>query len=138
MRMKGLMAFQWIELVERRLTDEGSFRAGFSFPAGSPWFSGHFPQAPVLPGIALLAAAVESVRSFSEMRGSRVEITAIKRIRFKQLIGPNTPMRIEVLSDRDPLRYRFKIVARDDQTVCSGFVTVAPSPEDRTSSQKPP
>jgi hypothetical protein len=37
--------------------------------AASPWFSGHFPDEPILPGIAILSMVSEVIRQVASERG---------------------------------------------------------------------
>lgn len=83
----------------------------------SPWFSGHFPGDPVLPGIAQLAMVFDAV---SRIHKDIQKISEIKRVRFKQLIRPDDPMELTITScSAGPDHYTFKIMVRGD-LACSG------------------
>ncbi len=91
---------------------------------GSPWFSGHFPGWPILPGVAMLSMVGEAVRHDERKRGVKVRINGVKRVRFRQPIRPDDPISIS-LSRTEGERensYNFKIVVRQD-IACSGVMT---------------
>ena len=93
---------------------------------GSPWFSGHFPGWPILPGIAMLSMVGEAVRHDERTRGMTVKITGVKRVRFRQPIRPDDPISISLSrteGDRED-SYNFKIVVRRD-IACTGVMTAA-------------
>jgi 3-hydroxyacyl-[acyl-carrier-protein] dehydratase len=91
---------------------------------GSPWFSGHFPGWPILPGIAMLSMVGETVQRDEHKRGMKVRITGVKRVRFRQPIRPDDPISISLVrteGDREN-SYNFKIVVRHD-IACTGIMT---------------
>lgn len=106
--------------IERSASDEVA--AEGDVPADSPWFSGHFPHEPILPGIAQLAMVFDAVRQAVGAE-SEVRFTEIRRIRFKRIIRPGDRVRVQVA----PVKpggdaYAFKIMV-DDEIACSGNVT---------------
>ena len=86
---------------------------------GSPWFSGHFPDDPVLPGIAQIAMAFEAVK---HLRGGDAKITEVKKIRFKQIIKPNDRVTINV-SPTKGNTYKFRILSKGE-LACNGILSV--------------
>lgn len=83
-----------IAITSREETAAGAVaEAQVSVPAESPWFDGHFPGMPLLPGIAQLAM-VESV-----IKGAftpTLSAARFSRVRFKLKIGPATPVTVKV------------------------------------------
>ena len=51
----------------------------------SPWFVGHFPDFPVLPGIAQLKMVVDML---AESLGKDLHILSVSRVKFKKLVVP--------------------------------------------------
>ena len=87
----------------------------------SPWFSGHFPDDPILPGIAQLTMVFDVIRQVHE---DIRNISEIRRVRFKQVIRPDDPMDLTIipcLAGSD--HYSFKIMVRGD-LACSGTMIV--------------
>ena len=58
---------------------------------GSPWFDGHFPGQPILPGIAMIAMAFDAAREKEAREGNRIRLKAVKRVRFKKPVRPDEP-----------------------------------------------
>jgi len=50
----------------------------------SPWFDGHFPENPTLPGIAQLEMAIDTIRLVSK---KNLSVTGFRKVRFKRLYG---------------------------------------------------
>ena len=87
--------------------------AQVSFPEDSPWFDGHFPGRPVLPGIAQLALVSEILR---RGLGQDLRIASISRVRFKQVVRPDEILEVVVRPGRDPEKsFDFRISRRDQQ-----------------------
>ena len=84
---------------------EGLFRGRRSFPADEPFFAGHFPGLPVVPGVFLLEAMAECVRAglAEENTGLPAENTGLPaentgragELRFRGATGVRFRRRIE-------------------------------------------
>lgn len=86
----------WLPLAGFRITPEGSWESRVRFGPASEWFSGHFEDSPLLPGVALLALASETVKRQAYENGRVLEIFGFSRVRFKQLVLPDEELRIAV------------------------------------------
>ena len=87
----------------------------------SPWFSGHFPDDPILPGIAQLEMALDGIKRLNQ---KNLRISGARKVRFKQFIRPNDKIKIKVvLRQGDALSYSFRIVV-DEEMACNGILTV--------------
>ena len=87
----------------------------------SPWFSGHFPGEPILPGVAQLEMAFDAIKRFNR---KNLRLSGVKRIRFKQVIRPDDKLRITVAPHkRDALSYLFRIMA-NGELVSNGVLMV--------------
>ncbi len=108
----------WYTLTQVHPAESDEIEAEAVIPADSPWFSGHFPGDPILPGIAQLSMALETLRAAS---ASEIKITGIKRIRFKQIIRPDDRVRVFIRPDKragEPF-WTFRILI-GDEIACSG------------------
>ncbi len=100
----------------------------------SPWFSGHFPGEPILPGIAQLAMVVEAVEA--EL-GQAVKMSAFKRVRFRRIIQPDDPIAILVTPrEEEPPTYTFKIEV-EGENACSGILVMEKRKNSRIRRKKP-
>lgn len=92
----------------------------------SPWFDGHFPGVPILPGIAQLGMVSDLMKWRAGRKGAAIAISSFSRVRFRRLIRPDDIITVTITrEDGDPSAYKFRIVA-NGQLACSGqFMTAA-------------
>jgi beta-hydroxyacyl-ACP dehydratase FabZ len=97
-------------LVDRILETDGStYMVGLkNVTINEPFFQGHFPEHPVMPGVLLVEAlaqvGVVLLLSRDETRDSKlVYFSSINRCRFRQPVVPGDQLRMEVtvLKQRD-------------------------------------
>lgn len=89
--------------------------------AASAWFDGHFPGMPVLPGIAQLAMARDAIAA---AMGKNIQVSGIRRIRFKRKIGPGERLTVTVCPQRAAGAFAFRILA-ESEVACTGIMMVA-------------
>ncbi len=82
----------------------------------SPWFSGHFPDDPIYPGIAQLKMVVDLL---AESMPDTMYMSGLSRIKFRKIVRPDDVLDISVSSDNKEDSYTFKITSGDED-VCSG------------------
>ena len=87
----------------------------------SPWFSGHFPDNPILPGVAQLEMIVTLI---SETIGMPVKLTGMSRVKFRKIVRPGDLLDIQVAPGTKKDQYTFKIIG-DNEDVCSGSIFLA-------------
>jgi 3-hydroxyacyl-[acyl-carrier-protein] dehydratase len=111
----------WYDLEVRKADDGDVLTAEVHIPPGSRWFDGHFPGAPVLPGIAQLGMVFDLIRyAFNQP----IRVSEVSRVRFKQIVGPDD--RLAVTAVPRPARpgsYVFRIT-KGNELVCSGTMVV--------------
>ncbi len=127
----------WSKVVFRSGADGSDLEAAVDLPADSPWFDGHFPGRPVLPGVAWLVLAAQAAREHERCRGRRVAVVGFRFVRFKQPVeGPaRLTLRISDSAREGEAELRFDGAA-DGRDVCRGLVRVwagepAVAPEER-------
>ncbi|MCX5897693.1 MAG: hypothetical protein NTY29_05795 [Proteobacteria bacterium] len=94
-------------------------------PRGSPWFDGHFPGQPILPGIAMIAMAFDAARQKEAHEGKRIRLKAVKRVRFKKPVRPEEPFTLALKREQKEsgICYNFTILL-GDEAACTGTLTV--------------
>ena len=100
--------------------------------AGSPWFSGHFPTEPILPGIAILSMVTDAIRHYESKNGRRIRVSGIRRVRFRLPVRPGELLMISLslpTLEEEGLSYHFK-GELDGKAVCTGIVTAEPLPDE--------
>jgi 3-hydroxymyristoyl/3-hydroxydecanoyl-(acyl carrier protein) dehydratase len=111
----------WYVLRDLKRSDSKELCADIQVPPDSPWFSGHFPGEPVLPGIAQLGMVLDAINRSSNRN---MRVSSVSRVRFKQIIRPNDELRIIATPQKDHGEsYVFRIKVRGE-LVCSGVMTV--------------
>ena len=56
------------------------------FPANAPYFAGHFPGQPIVPGVVLIDAAVQIA---AQVAGRSLRLERLALAKFTQAIGPD-------------------------------------------------
>jgi beta-hydroxyacyl-ACP dehydratase FabZ len=72
---------------------------------GEPFFQGHFPGAPVMPGVLIVEAlaqvgAILALREIADREQKLVLFSGIERARFRQPVVPGDTLRLEVTAIR--------------------------------------
>ena len=94
---------------------------------GAIWFQGHFPSAPLLPGVAMLALVEESVAHYwPDALHPVLGIESFRRVRFRRRVEPGANLRVRVRQSQ-PNALRFAI-EMDGLAVCTGECSVVPQP----------
>jgi 3-hydroxymyristoyl/3-hydroxydecanoyl-(acyl carrier protein) dehydratase len=111
----------WYELIDIESSEDREIRANIQVPAESPWFDGHFPGEPVLPGLAQISMVFDIIQQASEGQWS---VSSVSRVRFKRIVRPED--RLEVIAA--PLKkeadgFSFSIQNKKE-LVCSGLMQI--------------
>jgi 3-hydroxymyristoyl/3-hydroxydecanoyl-(acyl carrier protein) dehydratase len=108
----------WYEYMFDNQGEADEIKAHVRVPADSPWFDGHFPEAPLLPGVAQLGMAYDLlINILNEKR----PVTQVSRVRFKQMIRPDQPLVLTIKPGAEGTRHSFRITG-DDGLICSGQI----------------
>lgn len=100
---------------------ENTFFSTREFSRDSLWFSGHFPDNPILPGIAQLSIIFDMIQQTTT---EKLSIKEFKRVKFKQIIKPDDLLEIQaVRNQKEPDTYSFMIQVRGE-TACQGVMTL--------------
>ncbi len=82
----------------------------------SAWFVGHFPNNPVLPGVAQLRLVIDLL----ERAGwGPLHLAALSRVKFRRIVRPGEVLDISVSPSEDKNHHNFTITC-GDTAVCSG------------------
>lgn len=108
------MSQEWL-----RPADE-EWQARVPIPASHPAFTGHFPEDPVFPGVALLDLVLCALR---ERRSDRLYITTIRSVRWRALVRPGQVLDLNARGPSTDGRLSFEI-RNADALVCHGVLVV--------------
>jgi len=86
----------WLPLKDIRMTQEGFWESHVRFSPSSEWFSGHFDELPLVPGVALLALVAEVVKRQGNEQGRLLKVSCFSKVRFRRLVFPDEELRVSV------------------------------------------
>jgi 3-hydroxymyristoyl/3-hydroxydecanoyl-(acyl carrier protein) dehydratase len=114
---------RWLPLKDPRITPEGRWESMIRFEPSSEWFSGHFDECALVPGVALLALAAEMVKRQGREQGRRLEVSGFSKVRFKHLVFPDEELQISMtaMPSEPEAKLDFHITCRGD-TVAQGLL----------------
>lgn len=97
------------------------------FPETSPWFSGHFPQAPILPGVAMLNLVCHLASQLLGLPGDGALETHFKRVKFTRLNPPGAPLAVSLVvkNASSPHSLQFALTGPEGP-VCKGYLCFLP------------
>jgi 3-hydroxyacyl-[acyl-carrier-protein] dehydratase len=94
-------------------------------PLDSPWFDGHFPGQPILPGIAMIAMAFDAAREKEACEGNSIRLQAVKRVRFKKPVRPDENFTVALKREQKEsgISYNFTILL-EGEAACTGILNI--------------
>jgi len=98
--------------------EEGKMATSVTVAAHSPWFSGHFPNDPILPGIAQLKMVADLISASGK---GNLRMTGVSRVKFRKIVRPEELLDIHVTCGNKKDQYNFKITSGNED-VCSGWM----------------
>lgn len=115
----------WLPLENPRITSEGRWESKARFEPESGWFSGHFEEFALLPGVALLALASETLKRQAAENERILDIIGYSRVRFRRLVLPGEELCISVaaMPNGHEAKLDFQITCQD-KLVANGFLRV--------------
>lgn len=106
---------------ETRQLPKDELAARVTTDAQSPWFSGHFPDNPILPGIAQLKMVADLIAA---SRQDDVHLAGVSRVKFRKIVKPGEILDIFATFIQIKEHYMFRITSGNDE-VCSGVMFFA-------------
>jgi 3-hydroxymyristoyl/3-hydroxydecanoyl-(acyl carrier protein) dehydratase len=117
---------RWLSLNGPRITSDGRCESSVRFEDSSAWFSGHFDGCPLVPGVAILAMAAETVKRQGHERGRLLEVSGFSGVRFKRLVSPEEELLISVaaMPTESEAKLDFHVTCKGD-IVAQGILKAA-------------
>jgi len=112
---------QWSLLKEVKEINNNHIEALADVPADSPWFSGHFPGEPILPGIALVHIVEQAIIQNALAKGNKIQLHGLKRVKFTQPVRPEETLSVSITGEDagEDIIFYFKVIKKEN-VVCSG------------------
>ena len=119
----NLLESQWSLLKEIKVVNHNYIEAIVDVQVDSPWFSGHFPGEPILPGIALVYIAEQAIIQYALAKGEQIQLHTLKRVRFTQPVRPGETLSLNIIGEEagEEILFSFKITNKEN-IVCSGAI----------------
>jgi 3-hydroxyacyl-[acyl-carrier-protein] dehydratase len=92
--------------------------AQITIDSQSPWFAGHFPDNPILPGIAQLKMIGDAIAASLE---DNLRMTGLSRVKFRKIVRPGDLLDIHAAPGKLKDQYAFRITSNNEE-VCSGMM----------------
>jgi 3-hydroxyacyl-[acyl-carrier-protein] dehydratase len=114
---------QWNLLTDVNTDKSNEIEALAYAPLDSPWFTGHFPGEPILPGMALVHMAQEAILKHAQARNEQIKLDTLRRVRFVQPVRPGEKLSIYISSEEagEEILFSFKATNKEN-IVCSGVI----------------
>jgi 3-hydroxymyristoyl/3-hydroxydecanoyl-(acyl carrier protein) dehydratases len=117
--------------LENAAFSEGSLVASFTVPKQSAWIEGHFPNNPVIPGIAMISLLLDTIDLFGERNGIHYMMTQLRQVRFRKKMEPPARLMVKLTPPTESRGGdgRFVITNYGDngpeEIVCAGIVALS-------------
>lgn len=127
--MPGLiftMNKNWLSIDTITADNDGTITGCARADISSPWFSGHFPGEPILPGIGQISLISEILKKQYPPDVS-MWISEVSRLRFRRIVRPDETMYFQIKPDSGKTgSYKFKITV-NDELACNGNIIASVS-----------
>jgi 3-hydroxyacyl-[acyl-carrier-protein] dehydratase len=96
-----------------------------------PYFAGHFPGEPVMPGVLIIEALAQTgavaILSVDENRGKTAYFGGISNAKFKQKVVPGDVLTLEteIIKQKGPIGVGRATATVDGKVVCQAELTFA-------------
>lgn len=96
-----------------------------------PYFTGHFPNEPIMPGVLIVEALAQTgavaILSMEENKGKNALFGGIDKLRFKKPVIPGDVLKLEVkiIKQKGPIGVGEALATVDGKVVAKGELTFA-------------
>lgn len=96
-----------------------------------PYFAGHFPGEPVMPGVLIIEALAQTgavaILGMEENRGKTAYFAGINSAKFKQKVVPGDVLTLEteIIKQKGPIGVGSAVAKVDGKVVCKAELTFA-------------
>src|SRR5690625_5577513 len=133
-KIKDIIPHRYPFLLVDKVTEmeEGKRVVGLkNVTINEPFFQGHFPEYPVMPGVLILEALAQvgaiAVLDMEQNKGKIGFLAGVDKCRFKRQVQPGDQLRLEVeiLRMKGPIGKGKGIATIDGEVACEAEITFA-------------
>lgn len=133
-KIKEIIPHRYPFLLVDKVTEmeEGKRVVGLkNVSANEPFFEGHFPEYPVMPGVLILEALAQvgaiAVLDIEENKGKIGFLAGVDKCRFKREVKPGDQLELEVeiMRMKGPIGKGKGIARVDGEVACQAEITFA-------------
>lgn len=112
----------WHYLEKVEYDEKGTIESYFKVNEDSLWFSGHFPNEPILPGIAQLSMVFDTLAHVQKEKGHSIQLHELRRIKFRKPVRTNEKIMVSINPNvKDDNEYSFT-VSSDNGVASNGII----------------
>lgn len=112
--------------------EEGKRAVGIkNVSINEPFFQGHFPQNPIMPGVLIVEAMAQvgavAILSHADYKGKLAVFAGIDRVKFRKQVVPGDVLRmnVELINIKRGIGKAKASASVDDKQVCEGELMFA-------------
>ena len=116
---------KWLPLGEVQVSPLGLLESTVRLELSSDWFSGHFEECAVVPGVAILAFVAEVVKRQGYGQGRNLEVSGFFKVRFRRVVFPEESLHVlvAVMPSGPEAELQFHVTC-DGDSVAQGILKV--------------
>lgn len=132
--IKEILPHRYPFLLIDRVTEviEGKSVKGYkNVTINEPFFQGHYPEHPIMPGVLILEAMAQlggiAILTLEQFKGKTPMFAGADRVRWRKPVGPGDKLELscEIIKLRGPIGVGKALATVDGKKVCEAEITFA-------------